>query len=196
MSDKKKEKISFYKLFKRFPDEASAEKFFAERRWGEDGKKRFCPHCGSVRTVTIDHKMPYRCKDCRKFFSVRTKSILAESNIPLHKWLMAMYLLNTNLKGVSSMKLSRDLDITQKTAWFLAHRIRKAFDEQQNAKFVSPVEVDETYMGGKYSNMHKSKKPRMSGAGAQDKVPVVGIRERETGKVKARVTERVSGVLL
>ena len=196
MSDKKKEKISFYKLFKRFPDEASAEKFFAERRWGKDGKKRFCPHCGSVRTVTIDHKMPYRCKDCRKFFSVRTKSILAESNIPLHKWLMAMYLLNTNLKGVSSMKLSRDLDITQKTAWFLAHRIRKAFDEQQNAKFVSPVEVDETYMGGKYSNMHKSKKPRMSGAGAQDKVPVVGIRERETGKVKARGTERVSGVLL
>ena len=69
MSDKKKEKISFYKFFKRFPDEASAEKFFAERRWGKDGKRRFCPHCGSVRTVTIDHKMPYRCKDCRKFFS-------------------------------------------------------------------------------------------------------------------------------
>ena len=196
MSDKRKEKISFYKFFKRFPDEASAEKFFAERRWGKDGKKRFCPHCGSVRTVTIDHKMPYRCKDCRKFFSVRTKSVLAESNVPLHKWLMAMYLMHTNLKGVSSMKLSRDLDITQKTAWFLAHRIRKAFEDQQDAKFVSPVEVDETYMGGKYSNMHKSKKPRMSGAGAQDKVPVVGIRERETGKVKARVTERVSGVLL
>ena len=196
MSDKRKEKISFYKFFKRFPDEASAEKFFAERRWGKDGKKRFCPHCGSVRTVTMNHKMPYRCKDCRKFFSVRTKSILAESNIPLHKWLMAMYLLNTNLKGVSSMKLSRDLDITQKTAWFLAHRIRKAFEDQQDAKFVSPVEVDETYMGGKYSNMHKSRKPRLVGAGSQDKVPVVGIRERETGKVKARVTQRVSAVLL
>ena len=196
MSDKKKEKISFYKFFKRFPDEASAEKFFAERRWGKDGKRRFCPHCGSVRTVTIDHKMPYRCKDCRKFFSVRTKSVLAESNIPLHKWLMAMYLLNTNLKGVSSMKLSRDLDITQKTAWFLAHRIRKAFEDQQDAKFVSPVEVDETYMGGKYSNMHKSRKPRLVGAGSQDKVPVVGIKERETGKVKAKVTQRVSAVLL
>ena len=196
MSKEKTEKISFYKFFKRFPDEASVEKFFAERRWGKDGKKRFCPHCGSVRTVTIDHKMPYRCKDCRKFFSVRTKSILAESNVPLHKWLMAMYLLNTNLKGVSSMKLSRDLDITQKTAWFLAHRIRKAFEDQQDAKFVSPVEVDETYMGGKYSNMHKSRKPRMMGAGAQDKTPVVGVRERATGKVKAKVTERVSGVLL
>ena len=122
--------------------------------------------------------------------------MLAESNIPLHKWLVAMYLLNTNRKGVSSMKLSRDLGITQKTAWFLAHRIRKAFEDQQDAKFISPVEVDETYMGGKYSNMHKSKKPRISGAGAQDKVPVVGIKERETGKVKAKVTERVSGVLL
>ena len=196
MSDKKTEKVSFYKFFKRFPDEASAEKFFAERRWGKDGKKRHCPHCGSVRTVTMNHKMPYRCKDCRKFFSVRTKSVLAESNVPLHKWLMAMYLLNTNLKGVSSMKLARDLDITQKTAWFLAHRIRKAFEDQQDAKFVSPVEVDETYMGGKYSNMHFSKKPRMSGAGVQDKTPVVAIKERGTRKVKAKVTERVSSILL
>ena len=140
--------------------------------------------------------MPYHCKDCRKRFSVRTGAILAESNIPLHKWLMAMYLLNTNLKGVSSMKLSRDLDITQKTAWFLAHRIRKAFEDQKDAKFVSPVEVDETYMGGKYSNMHFSKKPRMSGAGVQDKTPVVAIKERGTRKVKAKVTERVSSILL
>ena len=107
-----------------------------------------------------------------------------------------MYLLNTNLKGVSSYKLARDLDITQKTAWFLAHRIRKAFEDQQDSKFVSPVEVDETYMGGKYSNMHKSRKPRLVGAGSQDKVPVVGIKERETGKVKAKVTQRVSTVLL
>ena len=196
MSKKKTEKISFYKFFKRFPDEASAEKFFAERRWGKDGKKRFCPYCGSVRTVTMNHKMPYRCKDCRKFFSVRTKSILAESNIPLHKWLMAMYLLNTNLKGVPSTKLARDLEITQKTVWFLAHRIRKAFEDQQEAKFVSPIEVDETYMGGKYSNMHKSRKPRMIGAGVQDKAPVVAIKERGSRKIKAKATERVSGILL
>ena len=196
MSDKKTEKVSFYKFFRKFPDEEAAEKFFAERRWGKNGKKRFCPHCGSVRTVTMNHKMPYRCKDCRKFFSVRTKSILAESNVPLHKWLMAMYLLNTNLKGVSSMKLARDLDITQKTAWFLAHRIRKAFEDQQEAKFVSDVEVDETYMGGKYYNMHKSKKPRMSGAGAQDKTPVIGVRERATGKVKAKVANTVSSITL
>ncbi|MDE0291126.1 MAG: IS1595 family transposase [Candidatus Dadabacteria bacterium] len=114
----------------------------------------------------------------------------------MHKWLMAIYLLNTNLKGVSSCKLARDLNITQKTAWFLAHRIRRAFEDQQNAKFVSPIEIDESYIGGKYHNMHKSKKPRMVGAGAQDKTPVVGIRERSTGRIKAKVTKPVSGVML
>ena len=196
MSNPKPEKISFYQFFKEFPDEESAHKFFAERQWGKDEKNRFCPHCGGIRTTRTKHRMPYHCKDCRKRFSVRTGTILAESNVSLHKWLMAIYLLNTNLKGVSSMKLARDLGVTQKTAWFLAHRIRKAFEDQQEAKFVSPVEVDETYMGGKYANMHKSKKPRMVGAGAQDKTPVVGIRERSTGKIKAKITEPVSGVML
>ena len=148
MSKEKTEKISFYKFFKKFPDEEAAHKFFAEKQWGKDEKNRFCPHCGGIRTTRTEHRMPYHCKDCRKRFSVRTGTILAESNIPLHKWLMAMYLLNTNLKGVSSMKLARDLDITQKTAWFLAHRIRKAFEDQQDAKFISDVEVDETWMGG------------------------------------------------
>ena len=196
MKKKKTEKISFYKFFKRFPDEEAAHRFFAEKQWGKDEKKRFCPHCGGVRTTRTDHRMPYHCKDCRKRFSVRTGTILAESNVSLHKWLMAMYLLNTNLKGVSSMKLANDLGITQKTAWFLAHRIRKAFEDQQEAKFVTDVEVDETYVGGKYSNMHFSKKPRMSGAGVQDKTPVVAIKERGSRKVKANVTERVSSILL
>ena len=176
----------------RKPPRSSLPKDAGERM----AKRGFARIAEASRTVTMNHKMPYRCKDCRKFFSVRTKSILAESNVPLHKWLMAMYLLNTNLKGVSSMKLARDLDITQKTAWFLAHRIRKAFEDQQEAKFVSDVEVDETYMGGKYYNMHKSKKPRMSGAGAQDKTPVIGVRERATGKVKAKVANTVSSITL
>ncbi len=193
---KNKEKVSFYRLFQHFPDETAAEKFFAERRWGKNSKNRHCPHCGSIRTVTAKDKMPYRCKDCRKRFSVRTGTILAESRISLHKWLMAIYLLNTNLKGVSNCKLARDLGITQKTAWFLAHRTRKAFDDQKYSKFVSPVEVDETYMGGKYHNMHKSRKPSIVGAGAQDKVPVAGIRERGSRRVKAKVTEPVSGVML
>lgn len=199
MGNKKQQKpgkISFYQFFKQFPDEEAAHKFFAERQWGKEEEDRFCPHCGGVRTVRSKHQMPYHCKDCRKRFSVRTGTILAESNVSLHKWLMAIYLLNTNLKGVSSMKLARDLDVTQKTAWFLSRRIRKAFEDQQEAKFVSDVEVDETYMGGEYRNMHTSRKPRMSGAGVQDKTPVVAVRERGSGKVKAKVTERVSSITL
>ena len=120
------------------------------RKKGGEKQARFCPHCGSVRTVEVKNErpQPYRCKDCRKHFSVRTKSVLAESNIPLHKWLLATFLLTTNLKGVSSYKLARDLDITQKTAWFLAHRIRKVHENQLEAKLDSPVEADEAYLRG------------------------------------------------
>ena len=194
MKKKKTEKISFYKFFQRFPDEEAARKFFENKIWGRTG--RYCPHCGSTRTVeTKNHKpMPYRCKDCRKHFSVRTKTILEESRIPLHKWLLAIFLLSTNLKGVSSYKLARDLDVTQKTAWFLAHRIRKVYEDQIEAKLDSPVEADETYMGGKDRNKHNSKK---TGEQWRDfKTPVVGIKSRTSKKVKARVTKPISSQTL
>lgn len=189
-------KISFYKFFEKFPDEEAARKYFEQERWDKTG--RYCLHCGSVRTVKVkNHKpMPYRCKDCRKFFSVRTKSVLAESNVPLHKWLLAIFLLSTNLKGVSSYKLGRDIDVTQKTAWFLAHRIRKVYEDQSETQLDSPIEVDETYMGGKYKNMHGSKRPRLMGAGAQDKTAVVGAKSRKTKKIKAKVTSPVSSITL
>ena len=196
MKKRKTEKVSFYKFFKKFPDEQSARLYFEKERWGKTG--RYCPHCGSVRIVEVKNEKPapYRCKDCRKHFSVRTKSVLAESNIPLNKWLLAVFLLTTNLKGVSSYKLARDIDVTQKTAWFLAHRIRKVYEDQVEAKLDSPVEADETYVGGKYSNMHISKKPRMVGAGAQDKTPIVAVKSRKTKKMKAEVTKPVSGITL
>ena len=196
MKKKKTEKVSFYKFFEKFPDEQSARLYFEHERWGKTG--RYCPHCGSVRTVEAKNEKPapYRCKDCRKHFSIRTKSVLAESNVPLNKWLLAIFLITTNLKGVSSCKLARDIDVTQKTAWFLAHRIRKVYEDQVEAKLDSPVEADETYMGGKYSNMHASKKPRMVGAGTQDKTPVVAIKSRKTKKIKAKVTKPVSSITL
>ena len=145
--------------------------------------------------VKNEKPQPYRCKDCRKHFSIRTKSVLAESNIPLHKWLLATFLLTTNLKGVSSYKLARDLGITQKTAWFLAHRIRKVYENQLEAKLDSPVEADEAYFGGKYHNMHASKKPAYT-AGTVGKTPVVAVKSRATKKVKARVTNPVSSMTL
>ena len=139
--------------------------------------------------------MPYRCKDCRKHFSVRTNSVLAESRIPLHKWLLAIFLMSTNLKGVSSCKLARDLNVTQKTAWFLAHRIRKSFEDQLKARLESPLEADETYIGGKLKNMHASKRPPYI-AGTAGKTPVVAVKSRTSKKVKARVTKPISSMSL
>ena len=196
MKKKKVAKVSFYKFFNQFPDEKAAREYFEEEVWGKTG--RYCPHCGSVRTVEVKNEkpQPYRCKDCRKHFSVRTKTVLAESNISLHKWLLAIFLLSTNLKGVSSCKLARDLGVTQKTAWFLAHRIRKVYENQLEAKLDSPLEADESYFGGKYhNNMHASKRPPYFG-GTIGKTAVVAVKSRATKKVKARVTKPVSSISL
>ena len=121
--------------------------------------------------------------------------MLAKSRLPLHKWLLAIFLMSTNLKGVSSCKLARDLDVTQHTAWFLAHRIRKSFEDQLNAKLESPLEADETYIGGKVKNMHASKRPPHI-AGVMGKTPIVAVKSRPTKKVKAKVTKPISSVTL
>ena len=116
--------------------------------------------------------------------------MLQSSRLPLRKWVFAVYLYVTNLKGVSSMKLHRDLKVTQKTAWFMLHRLREAWDESGLEAFSGPVEADETYIGGKRKNMPKSKRAELSGRGAVGKEAVVGVKDRDTNKVAARhVTE-------
>lgn len=142
MAKPKREKVGLYKFLQMFPDEEAAEKFFEFVRWGENG--RCCPHCGSTRTSEVSNPKlpPYRCKDCRKHFSVRIGSIMERSPIELHKWLTAIYMFSTSLEGTSSTKLASDLGIQQRSAWFLAHRIRKSM-EQGNNIFTKPVEADE-----------------------------------------------------
>jgi len=141
--------------------------------------------------------MPYWCQDCRKTFSVRQGTILEESRISLRKWLLAMYLLNTNLKGVSSCKLARDIGVTQKTAWFLGHRIRKAFDKQSDNPLLSPVEMDECYIGGLEKNKHQYKRTKgTQGKSTKTKSAVVGIKSRVDKKVKVKVTESVDSKTL
>ena len=181
--------ISLTKLFRMFPDDATAEKWFTTQRWGNEPT---CPHCGSTNVQSgAKHKtMPYRCreKECAKRFSVRTGTVMQASNLGYQTWAVAIYLVTTSLKGVSSMKLHRDLEVTQKSAWHLAHRLRKAF-EVEVEPFSSTVEVDETFIGGKEKNKHNSK--RSHTRGPSGKTVVVGIKDREANKVVAKpVPER------
>jgi len=179
--------ISLVGIMRRFPDDATAEAWFIERRWPEGVT---CPHCGSCNVQTgAKHKtMPFRCREkgCAKRFSVRTGTVMQASNLGYQVWAIALYLVTTNLKSVSSMKLHRDLEITQKSAWHLAHRIRTGFAANGADLFVGPVEADETYIGGKRRNMSRARRKGLTGRGAVGKAVIAGARDRETGKVSAK----------
>lgn len=141
-----REKISIVQFLTQFPDNDTAEAWFVANRWDDNV---VCPYCNSDKiSLRVNKKpMPYRCKGCRKHFSVKTGSVMEDSRIGYRDWAIAMYLMMTNLKGISSTRLASELNITQKSAWHLAHRIREAFADDDKMLH-NIVEADETFIGG------------------------------------------------
>lgn len=158
-----------------FDDPDNARQYLATKRW-VDGA--VCPFCDAAEPMFLSTRKVWKCRKCRKQFSVKVGTIFEASPLSLGKWLTAVWLISNCKNGVSSYEIARDLGITQKTAWFMLHRIRDAMqDPQTGRKLSGEVEVDETFIGGKSRNMHPEKRERrITGTGGKDKTAVTAVR--------------------
>jgi transposase-like protein len=176
-------------LFKKFSNEDRCREFLIQQRWNGQPE---CPYCGHTKVYTIEGGKRFKCANqtCYKKFSVTVGTVFEASNIPLSTWFPAMYIIASHKKGISSVQLAKDLGVTQKTAWFMLHRIRESLKEDHPTLLSGIVESDETYMGRKYRSDFKGTtqseeqvdyqlKNTIKGKGG-----VLGLAERGTGKIK------------
>jgi transposase-like protein len=174
-----------------FKSEETCIKYLAAQRWGETP---CCPHCGNVGGYVTNRGFKCKAKECQKKFTVTTKSIFENTKVPLRLWFAAIYLNTAHKKGISSLQLSRDLNITQKTAWFLLHRIREMLFNNAPEMLEGNIEVDETFVGGKNKNRHANKKIEGSqGRSAADKTPVIGIAQKSEFTIIERPHKVIPG---
>jgi len=185
---------SLFEILEKFNTEEKCIDHFERIRWPQG---LTCIKCGSTRVMkfkalgkTKKLRHLYECVDCRYQYSVTAGTVFHDSHLPLTKWFLGIYLICSAKKGVSAKQLQRQLSVSYKTAWYMAHRIRLAMSEDDEfcQKFAGVCEVDETYIGG------KGKGPR--GRGAANKIPVVAIKERTSGKIRMKAVNNVKASTL
>ena len=174
-----------------FKDDATCKAYYEQKRWGGNVA---CQHCGTLKVYRTNRGFKCGEKLCAKKFTVTTGTIFENTKISLRIWFAAMYLISTSKKGVSSLQLAEQLGITQKTAWFLNHRIREMLKDAVSTKLTGTVEVDESFIGGKNKNRHKDKKVENSqGRSFKDKTPVVGLLQRAQFEIVERPHKVIKG---
>lgn len=215
--------FSIPSLANKIQTEADAYKLLEDLRWGDDRSRQACPKCGSTRRFyfiqpkgggetrktnrgTATQRRRWKCADCRHQFSVLTGTIFHGTKIPIRTWVFVIFEMCASKNGVAAREIERKYDVTNKTAWFMLHRIREAMKRDPLASLLSgTVVADETYVGGKPKNRHRQgtyNQPKFgpgSGAGAgamKDKTAVLSLIDKESGEVRSRVVPDVTGATL